>query len=124
MSLHMNRRHFLHVSAFAGATAALRLPVAPGAEEPRAGGASWHDTPIAELQTALNSGSTTVSSLVEHFLRRIAEIDHAGPTLRSVIETNPDAVQIARDLDDPRKRRATRGPLYGIPVLVKDNLDT
>ena len=72
----------------------------------------------------MESGAASAGSLAEHFLRRIDQIDHNGPALRSVIETNPDAAAIARALDEEHKAGKTRGPLHGVPVLVKDNLDT
>jgi amidase len=72
----------------------------------------------------MESGALLSSRLTSHFLRRIEDVDRAGPTLRSVIETNPDVPMIARSLDEERKAKGRRGPLHGVPVLVKDNLDT
>ena len=82
------------------------------------------ETTIAALQTAMASGRLTAVALVEIYARRIAELDHAGPMLRSVQELNPDAAAIARALDDERRAGRVRGPLHGIPVLLKDNLAT
>lgn len=79
---------------------------------------------IAEMQQKMASGELTARSLTEAYLKRIAEIDHAGPTLRSVIEINPDALEIAGALDAERHANGARGPLHGIPVLLKDNIDT
>ncbi len=79
---------------------------------------------IAELQEMMASGAETSESLVAKYLKRIDEIDLDGPGLNSVIETNPDVLAIARDLDRERKERGPRGPLHGIPVLIKDNIDT
>ena len=79
---------------------------------------------IPELQADMRSGRTTSQKLVKAYLRRIAEIDRAGPRLRSVAEVNPDALKLARQLDDERRRKGPRGPLHGIPVLVKDNIAT
>jgi len=62
--------------------------------------------------------------IAEAYLKRIAELDRKGPALRSVIETNPDALDDARQLDAERKSGKVRGPLHGIPVLLKDNIDT
>jgi amidase len=73
---------------------------------------------IAQLQ------KYTSQSLVEKYLARIQAVDRAGPTLRAVIETNPDALAIARSLDDERKAGRVRGPLHGIPILIKDNIET
>ena len=79
---------------------------------------------IADAQAAMSAGSLTARALVEQYLERIATLDHAGPELRSVIETNPDALEIADALDRERQRLGPRGPLHGIPILVKDNVDT
>ncbi len=79
---------------------------------------------IADLQKRMQSGRETARSLVEKYLARIDEIDRRGPALHSVIETNPDALTIADELDAERKSRGPRGPLHGIPVLIKDNIAT
>src|SRR5687768_14591084 len=79
---------------------------------------------IAEMQQKMASGELTARSLAEAYLARIAEIDHDGPTLRSVIEVNPDALEIADALDAERRESGPRGPMHGIPVLLKDNIDT
>ena len=79
---------------------------------------------IAELQTAFDQGEWTSASLCGIFLERISEIDASGPTLRSVIEVNPDALAIASELDRERQQKGPRGPLHGVPVLVKDSIDT
>lgn len=79
---------------------------------------------VSELKAGLDSGKYTARSLVEKYFARITAIDQAGPKLRSVIETNPDALAIADRLDAERKANKRRGPLHGIPVLVKDNIGT
>ena len=79
---------------------------------------------IAQLQEAMTSGRYTARRLVELYTARIEAIDRGGPTLRSVIELNPDALSIADALDAERRTRGVRGPLHGIPVLLKDNIDT
>src|ERR1700730_13328054 len=79
---------------------------------------------IDDLQKAFQSGQYSSRSLTEKYLARIAEIDKSGPTVNSVIELNPDALQIADALDQERKAKGPRGPLHGIPVLIKDNIDT
>ena len=78
---------------------------------------------IAQLQQQMDAGSLDSRTLARQFLDRIAQIDQAGPTLRAVIQTNPDALTLAAALDEARAK-AKRGPLYGIPVLLKDNIDT
>lgn len=72
----------------------------------------------------MQSGELTARSIAELYLKRIQEIDKAGPALNSVIEINPDALSIADTLDKERKEGKVRGPLHGIPVLIKDNIDT
>ncbi|HWN86236.1 MAG TPA: amidase [Vicinamibacterales bacterium] len=79
---------------------------------------------IAELQQRLTSGRDSSRSLAEKYLARIASIDRAGPALKSVIEVNPDALAEADRLDAERKVNKVRGPLHGIPVLLKDNIAT
>jgi amidase len=79
---------------------------------------------IAELQAAMQSGRHTARSLAEAYLARIDSVDRAGPTLTSVIEVNPDTLAIAEVLDAERKAGRKRGPLHGIPVVIKDNIAT
>ena len=79
---------------------------------------------IAELQDGMTSGRWTSRRLVELYSARIDKIDRNGPRLRSVIEMNPDALAIADGLDAERKAGRVRGPLHGIPILLKDNIDT
>jgi len=79
---------------------------------------------ISQLQAAMSSGQLTAERLVELYLERIEAIDRHGPTLNSVIEINPDALEIARALDRERADSGARGPLHGIPVLIKDNIAT
>ncbi len=82
------------------------------------------DTTIRQLQDRMAAGELTAHSLAELYLRRIAEFDQDGPMLNAVIEVNPDALAIADALDAERRERGARGPLHGIPVLLKDNIDT
>ena len=79
---------------------------------------------ILEAQSRMATGDLTARQLAESYLARIAEIDQAGPRLNSVIEINPDALEIADALDRERAERGSRGPLHGIPILIKDNIDT
>jgi len=78
----------------------------------------------ADLQDAMTAGRYTARQIAELYLRRIEEIDRRGPELRSVIELNPDALTIADALDEERRTKGPRGPLHGIPVLIKENIDT
>jgi amidase len=79
---------------------------------------------IDGVRAAFRSGQYSSRSLTEKYLARIREIDKAGPMLNAVIEINPDALQIADALDQERKAKGARGPLHGIPILIKDNIDT
>lgn len=79
---------------------------------------------ITELQKMVMDGKTTVRAITEQYLKRIEAIDRSGPNLRSVIEVNPDALAIADAMDAELKSGKYRGKLHGIPVLVKDNIDT
>jgi amidase len=80
--------------------------------------------PIAELQKELDAGTLTSESLVRSYLQRIDALDKQGPILRSVLAINPDALEQARALDEERKQKKLRGPLHGIPVLIKDNIES
>lgn len=86
-----------------------------------AGDFPFTETTIPELQRALRSGQWTSASLTETYLRRIAQLN---PLLHAVIETNPDALEIAAQMDRERRAGQLRGPLHGVPILVKDNLAT
>ncbi len=79
---------------------------------------------ITELQDGMKSGKFTARSLVEKYTTRIEEIDKHGPSVNAIIEMNPDAPSMAEALDRERKDKGPRGPLHGIPVVIKDNIDT
>src|SRR5215212_9629797 len=79
---------------------------------------------FTELQQRLSDGRLTSRGLTEWYLARIAAIDQAGPLLKAVIEVNPDALAMADALDAERQAGAVRGPLHGLPLLIKDNIDT
>ena len=79
---------------------------------------------VTDLQARMKSGELTARSLAEKYLARIDEIDKRGPAINAVIELNPDAPAIAAALDQERRDKGPRGPLHGIPVLIKDNIDT
>jgi amidase len=115
----MKRRDFLHTTA-AGCVFAIASPKSALASPDF----ELDELTITELQQGLQSGKYTAKSLVEKYTDRINDIDKKGPALRSVIELNPDAESIASALDRERKERSARGPLHGIPILIKDNIDT
>src|SRR5689334_19538983 len=79
---------------------------------------------IRELQDAMTAGRYTSHQLVELYVKRIDELDRRGPALRSISEVNPDALRLADELDAERKQGRVRGPLHGIPIVIKDNIDT
>jgi len=79
---------------------------------------------ISTLQSAMQNGELTSQELVGYYLDEIARIDQSGPELRSIIEINPDALQIAAELDQERAESGPRGALHGIPIVLKANIDT
>jgi amidase len=83
-----------------------------------------HEATVADLQEAMDSGRLTARSITQAYLERIEALDKQGPELRSIIETNPDALSLAEELDAERSADGPRGPLHGIPVAIKDNIDT
>lgn len=127
----MKRRDFLQTSALGCALAITNPTSAPAGEKH-----STEDLPssppafeldevgILELQKDLRSGKHTSRELVKKYLERIDDIDNSGPKINSVIEINPDALAIAASLDRELKEKGPRGPLHGIPILIKDNIDT
>ena len=140
----MNRRLFLNQGTRVALTAALLPAVAcqttpdkPAADAPAGASAAGKtseagtadsfelsELTVADLQDRMTKGTDTARSLSEKYLARIKALNEAGPTLRAVIETNPDALTIADGLDQERKAGKVRGPLHGIPVLIKDNIDS
>ena len=123
----MKRRDFLQSTA-AGCALALVDPVSARPRDTSAPNPvpdfELDEITISELQQYMQSGRYSARSIVEKYLDRIKDIDRNGPQLNSVIELNPEAETIAANLDRERKERGTRGPLHGIPILIKDNIDT
>ena len=127
----MNRRSFVRrgIAGAAGAAAATVSVRARSESREVASHASpaafeLDELTIADLQAGQSSGKYSARSLAEKYLDRIDDIDKRGPAINSVIELNPDAESIAAELDRQRKAGRVRGPLHGIPVLIKDNIDT
>lgn len=128
------RRKFLKASLLGAVTATVSPRMSFGAtrEAPpefgaRAGAVpvfELEETTVTDLQSAMASGRFTAHAITEKYLARIEAVDKHGPALNSVIEVNPDALSIAKELDRERKQKHLRGPLHGIPVLIKDNIDT
>jgi len=131
MTKHIGRREFLRYGAIGGATgiaarATGRWRVEAAAKPGRtaASAVALEEATIDGLQEQMKAGTLTARRLTQAYLDRIEALDGKGPALRSVIETNPDALAIADGLDAERKTKGPRGPLHGIPILLKDNLDT
>jgi amidase len=125
----LTRRGFIGASAAAAALALLPTTsyasASGGAPTPvRLPAFDLEEKTIGELQAGMQSGRYTARALVEQYLQRIEALDRKGPSLRAVLESNPDAMRIAGALDDERRGGRVRGPMHGIPVLIKDNIDT
>jgi amidase len=123
----VGRRTFLGTGALAGAATLARSAFAAGgttASPADATAFELEEATVADLQTRMAAGGLTARRLAEVYLDRIARLDHDGPELRSVIETNPDALATADALDAERRAKGPRGALHGIPILLKDNVDT
>jgi amidase len=128
-----NRRSFLR-NAIVGGTAASIAPLYPAfgaaretmfrAAAPEITAFELDEITISGLQDGMKSGKFTSRSLVERYSARIAEIDKHGPSINTIIELNPDALAIADSLDQERKAKGPRGPMHGVPVLIKDNIAT
>jgi amidase len=112
------------VTAIHPALSAARVIAPPEPRVPEAKPFELDEITITELQDGMKSGRFTSKALVKKYLLRIEEIDQRGPAINSVIEVNPDALGIAESLDQERNSKGPRGPLHGIPVLIKDNIDT
>jgi len=127
----MKRRDFLRAGTLAAGAVVAGPAGAAGPAAPQASGSrlaipsfELEEATIADLQQAMETGRETARSLVEKYLSRIEALDRQGPALRQVLEVNPDALDLASRLDEERKGGRTRGPLHGIPILVKDNVGT
>jgi amidase len=128
----ISRRNFLRYTAATGVAAAaaptLSAPASASTNEARGGVPvpkfEWAEATIAQLQAAMKRGDVTARQLTQAYITRITEVDFDGPRLNSVLEINPDALAIADELDAERRAGHVRGPLHGIPILLKDNIAT
>jgi len=129
-----SRRSFLRSAVVTGAASAIypamgaaraeAAAAAPRESAPEVKPFELEEITIGELQDGMKAGKFTAHSLTEKYLARIDETDKRGPAINAVIELNPDALSIADALDQERKAKGARGPLHGIPMLIKDNIDT
>lgn len=124
----LSRRKFLEGGIAVGA-ASIALPaLAHGSPSPfradEVPSFELDEITIAELQDGMKSGKFTAHTIAQKYLDRIAQIDKQGPAINSVIELNPDALAIADVMDAERRSKGPRGPMHGIPVLIKDNIGT
>jgi amidase len=122
----IDRRGFLGYATL-GTAVALARPVTSLAQTSTAAAVppfELDEITVAQLQEGMTSGRWTAVAIAEAYLARIDAIDKRGPAINAIIELNPDALSIARALDVERKEKGPRGPLHGIPVLIKDNIDT
>ncbi len=126
-----SRRKFLENTLATGAAAALVPALSAGrtvtpssTPSPEIKPFELEEITISELQEGMQAGKFTARSLVEKYSARIEEIDKSGPAVNAILEMNPDALSIADALDQERKAKGRRGHLHGIPVLIKDNIDT
>jgi amidase len=108
----------------AGLLAILCAGAVATAQSPQRAAFTLEEATIADLQERMTSGRETARSLAEQYIARIEAIDRSGPALHSVLEINPEALAIADRLDAERKNGRVRGPLHGIPILLKDNIAT
>jgi amidase len=121
----VNRRDFLRLGTLAGAGAFLTKIDAPSGSTMKASAPGGiEEATLAELQAAMESGQLTSLDITNIYLDRIKALDQSGPQINSILEVNPDAAQIARALDRERRQSGSRGPLHGIPIVLKDNIDT
>ena len=114
----LDRRHFLTLAGLATAASFAR-PL-----ELFAKNVELEELTISAMQEAMRNGSITARKLAELYLARIDAMDKRGPAINAMIELNPDALSIADMLDRERKAGRTRGPMHGIPIVIKDNIDT
>jgi amidase len=124
----MDRREFLvaAAAATAGAASTGAAQTSPTTSSPPAHSPpeSIEELSLADIAAAFAEGRFTSQQLTKDYLARIERLDRHGPNLRAVIETNPRALDIAAELDAERKSRGPRGPLHGVPILIKDNVET
>src|SRR5258708_7185812 len=115
------RRDFLSTSLAVGA--ALAVPTTASANYAPPVASELDELTIAHIQSGMKSGKYTARSLTQKYLQRIADLDKRGPAVNAVIELNPDALAIADALDKEYRAKGPRGPMHGVPLLIKDNIN-
>jgi amidase len=120
----MDRREFLIAAAAASTAGAAQIPPTSSTSAADASPDAVEELSLTDLAAAFADGRMSSRQLTQSYLARIDKLDRRGPNLGSVIETNPRALEIASALDAERKARGARGPLHGVPVLIKDNVET
>ncbi len=128
------RREFLKLGAVGAAAAATLVACGPrvgqeegsaGQVEPgTAGSFPLQEATVADLQGRMESGELSAQRITELYLERIQKLNHQGPELNAILVTNPDALAVAQELDHERSQGKVRGALHGIPIIIKDNMDT
>src|SRR5580692_10176992 len=109
----MNRRDLFKSAALAAMTTSAAAPPI-----------DLEEITVEDIRKGFQSGHFTAKTLAEAYLIRIDEVDRRGPAINAVIEIDPDALKIAAELDRERQSKGPRSPLHGVPVLVKDNINT
>ncbi|OEZ97047.1 amidase [Duganella sp. HH101] len=121
----MDRREFVRIGVAAGAAAGSnRVLATPAGAASKLGSGGILDAGVWEQQQMMEAGKLTSHSLTSQYLARIKTIDKSGPRINAIIEINPEALKIALEMDRERNLKRVRGPLHGIPVLLKDNIAT
>jgi amidase len=120
----MDRREFLVAAAVAATAGAEPTTPSTANPPPRSPSDPMEELSLADIAAAFADGRWTSQQLTQAYLTRIERLDRHGPSLGAVIETNPHALEIAAGLDAERQTRGSRGPLHGVPILIKDNVET
>ena len=126
----MKRRNFVRLASAAGLTT-IAFPFAQCRPKPNKSNEAngqpafeFAEMTVAEMQQRMKDGTLTAQKLTQAYLDQIAALDKKGPKINAIIELNPDALSIAEAMDQERKSGKVRGPMHGIPILIKDNINT
>src|SRR5437867_1079754 len=122
--LHLGQRCFLRLTAAVLLAGTMFSASSPAHARANGVPTQFNEMTVAQMQTAMASGQLTSVDLTNFYINRILALDQDGPMVNSVIEFNPDAISMAQSADNLRAKGQVLGPLHGIPVLLKDNIDT